>query len=115
VVVGDRPQHPPERVLVGTDGCGQLGQRLRPGGQALGDLQPGDGAQAVPQQPQVDHLDQGLPVGRGVPSHVRSFPSATWQRYTAGGEIDVAGLRFGGLPPDAQRIGAAALPLAMKQ
>ena len=27
VVVGDQPQHPPERVLVGASGCGQLRYR----------------------------------------------------------------------------------------
>ena len=38
---------------------------------------------------------QGLPVSCGVPSQVRSFPVATWQRYTAEGEVDAAGLRCG--------------------
>jgi hypothetical protein len=71
VVVGDQPQHPPERVGVSGDHDCQLRHWERPGSQALGDLQAGDGAQAVPQQPQVDHLDQGLPVSRRV-SHVRS-------------------------------------------
>jgi hypothetical protein len=69
LVIGDQPQHPTERVLVGADGCGKLGHRQRPSGQPLGDLQPGDRAQAVPQQAEVDHLDQGLPVCRWVPSH----------------------------------------------
>jgi hypothetical protein len=73
VVVADQPQHPPQRVGVGGDRGGQLHHRQRPGDQALGDLQPGDRTQAVPQQPEVDHLDQGLPVSRLVPSHVRSF------------------------------------------
>jgi hypothetical protein len=73
VVDGDQSQHPPERVLVGADGGGQLRHRQRPGGQSLGDLQPGDRAQAVPQQPEVDHLDQCLTVSRWFPSHVRSF------------------------------------------
>jgi hypothetical protein len=85
LVVGDQPQHPRQRVLVGADGRGQLRQRQRPGGQALGDLQPRDGAQAMPQQPEVEHLDQGLPVGRRVPSHVRSFRPRPGARYTAGG------------------------------
>jgi hypothetical protein len=73
VVVGDQSQHPPERVGVGADGRGQLWYRQWPGGQSLGDLQPGDRAQAMPQQPEVDHLDQGLTVSRLVPGHVRSF------------------------------------------
>jgi hypothetical protein len=86
VVVGDQPQHPPQRVLVGADGGGQFRQRQRHGGQSLGDLQPGDRAQAMPHQPQVDHLGQGLTVSRWVPSHVRSFRRQDWQRDTAEGE-----------------------------
>jgi hypothetical protein len=73
VVVGDQSQHPPERVGVGADGRCQLWYRQRPSGQLLGDLQPGDGAQAVPQQSEADHLGQGLTVSRWVPGHVRSF------------------------------------------
>ena len=45
-------------------------------GQSLRDLQPGDRAQAMPQQAEVDHLGQGLTVSRWVPGHVRSF----WRR-----------------------------------
>jgi hypothetical protein len=56
VVVGDQPQHPPERVGVGADGCCELRHRQWPGGESLGDLQPGDRAQAVSQQSEVDHL-----------------------------------------------------------
>jgi hypothetical protein len=73
LVVGDQSQHPPQRILVGADGRCQLGHRQRPGGQSFRDLQPGDRAQAVPQQPEVDHLDQGLPVARWVLGHVRSL------------------------------------------
>jgi hypothetical protein len=73
VVVGDQPQHPPERVGVGADGSCQLRHGQRPGGQSFGDLQAGDRAQAMPQQAEVDHLDQGLTVSRRVTGHVRSF------------------------------------------
>jgi hypothetical protein len=72
VVVGDQPQHPAERVLVSADGHCQLWDRQGPGGQPLGDLQPGDRAQAMPQQAQVDHLDQGLTVSRWVLNHIRT-------------------------------------------
>jgi hypothetical protein len=82
VVVGDQPQHPPQRVLVSADGGGQFRQRA--GGQSLGDLQPGDRAQAVPHQPQVDHLGQGLTVSRWVPSHVRSCGGDLAARHRRG-------------------------------
>jgi hypothetical protein len=84
VVVGHKPQHPVQRVLVSADGGGQLRHRQRLGGQALGDLQAGDRAQAVPQEPQVDHLGQGLPVSRRI-GHVRSLLAATWHLETVGG------------------------------
>ena len=85
VVVGDQPQHPPERVLVGADGRCQLRHRQRPGGQSLGDLQPGDRAQAMPQQAEVDHLDQGLTVSRLGHWPCPLLLAATWHRYAGEG------------------------------
>ena len=95
VVVGDQPQHPPERVLVGADGCCQLWYRQRPGGQSLGDLQPGDRAQAMPQQAEVDHLGQGLTVSGWVTGHVRSFKPRIGTATPARVWVDLAILRFG--------------------
>ena len=72
-----------------------LRDRQRPGGQPFGDLQPGDRAQAMPQQAEVDHLDQGLTVSRWVTGHVRSFWPRIGTATPARVEVDVAALRFG--------------------
>ena len=59
------------------------------------DLQPGDRAQAMPQQAEVDHLGQGLTVSRWVPGHVRSFWRRLGSATPPAGRVDVAALRFG--------------------
>jgi hypothetical protein len=55
----------------------------------------------VPQQPQVDHLDQGLPVSQWVvPSHVRTSWPRIGTATPARVAIDAATLRFGESAPD---------------
>ena len=75
LVVGDQPQHPPERVLVGADGRCQLWYRQRPGGQSLGT------SSRVIAHRQCRSWPRWITSARSdgrrwVPGHVRSF----WRR-----------------------------------
>ena len=59
-MISQQPQHASQRVLVGIDGRCQFRDRQWPGCQSLRDLQPRDRADAMADEPNLVHIDQGL-------------------------------------------------------